>query len=160
MSASRNNAEENRRRLLDGLQKTVYDVMSTMAWSEVSFVGMEEVSGFTLKGGVAGMIRMMGEHQGIIGFTTRQHVAGELVSRITGLAASDLENEDLLDGVAELANMIGGGMKSKADIGGVDLTPPLALVGQEFTAVWKTHLPTFVLTFMLEEDVFRVYASV
>jgi hypothetical protein len=55
--------------------------------------------------------------------------------------------------------MVCGGMKTKAQIGSVSLSPPVAIVGQEFVAQWKTNHPTTVFTFQMDEGVLMVHAS-
>jgi CheY-specific phosphatase CheX len=132
--------------------------MSTMAWSEVNFAGIEETNSFTLSNEVGGLIRLYGNVTGMVGISANKAVHNEIVSRITGLPVDDLMQEDLLDGVAELANMICGGMKTKAQIPNIALSPPVAIVGSDYTALWKTDRPTLILTFQLEEDIFQVHA--
>ena len=145
-------------RLLEGLRNTVTEVMGTMAWSDVNFAGMEETNSFTLSNEVGGLIRLYGSFNGMVGISANKAVNNEIVSRITGLPVDDLMQEDLLDGVAELANMICGGMKTKAQVPDIALSPPVAIVGSDYTALWKTDRPTLIMTFQLEEDIFQVHA--
>lgn len=150
--------QEIKERLLEGLRATVTEVMGTMAWSEVNFAGMEETNSFTLSNEVGGLVRLFGSVTGMVGVSANRAVNNELVSRITGLGVDDLTQEDLLDGVSELANMICGGMKTKAQIPDIHLTPPVAIVGSDYTALWKTDRPTLIMTFQLEDDIFQVHA--
>ncbi|MBF0187938.1 MAG: chemotaxis protein CheX [Magnetococcales bacterium] len=144
--------------LITGLDASVQDILATMAWTSVSFEGREVVPDLLLSDGVAGLVRMQGDHEGMVAISTDKPVGMELVSRIIGLPADDLNTEDLLDGVGELANMICGGMKAKAGIGGVQLSSPVAIVGREYSALWKTHLKTEILSYALDKRLFRVHA--
>lgn len=147
-------------KLLEGLRATVVEVLGTMAWSEVIFVGVDESRSFTLSNEAVGLIQLYGTHYGMVGITANRSLTAEIVARITGLPADDLTQDDLLDGVAELANMICGGMKTKAQVTTLDLAPPISLVGKDFVGQWKTDHPTKILTFRLEEEVLQVYACI
>lgn len=153
-------SNEIRVKLLDGLRNTVIEVMGTMAWSSVHFAGMEETQDFILNDEVAGLIQLFGNQQGMVGISCKDTLGRELVGRIVGLPVADLNGDDLRDGVAELANMICGGMKTKAQITDINLSPPVAIIGRDYIAQWKTDHPTMVLTFQLEEEVFLVHACV
>ncbi|MBF0613247.1 MAG: chemotaxis protein CheX [Magnetococcales bacterium] len=153
-------SNDSRVKLLDGLRNTVIEVMGTMAWSSVQFAGMEETDDFILKDEVAGLIQLFGHHQGMVGISCKETLGRELVGRMVGLAVEDLTPEDLRDGVAELANMICGGMKTKAQISELNLSPPVAIIGRDYIAQWKTDHATMVLTFLIEEEVFLVHACI
>ncbi|MEG3638097.1 chemotaxis protein CheX [Magnetococcus sp. PR-3] len=146
--------------LISALQATVTEVMGTMAWAEVGFAGQEHSNSLTLNQEVGGLIRLRGEsEEGLVGIACNKRIASELVSRIVGLPAEELLPEDLIDGVAELANMICGGMKTKAEMKQLELSPPVAIVGSDYTAEWKTIGGAEVLTFLLEGENFQVHLS-
>ncbi|MBF0189531.1 MAG: chemotaxis protein CheX [Magnetococcales bacterium] len=146
-------------KLLTGLRLAVTEMMTSMAMSEVVFAGQESADSFTLTNEVVGLVRLDGQLHGMVGVSCSQALLREIVSRIVGLSPDELTMEDLLDGAAELANMVCGGMKTKAQIGSVNLSPPVAIVGQEYTAQWKTNHPTTVFTFQMDEGVLMVHAS-
>lgn len=152
--------ETNRERLLEGLRHTVTEVMHTMAWSNVALSGEESVPEFALSDEMGGLIRLSGSHTGMIGISSGSKLAREVVARIIGLDAAELEPDDLLDGVGELTNMICGGMKTKAQMADLVLSTPLAVVGTDYKALWKTDRPITVITFQIEECLFRVHASI
>ncbi|MEO5332339.1 MAG: chemotaxis protein CheX [Magnetococcus sp. YQC-5] len=144
-------------KLVVGLRPAVTDMMNAMAMSEVVFAGSETVDTFTLSGEVVGLVRLDGLVRGMVGVSCSQDLLREIVSRIVGLDPQELSLEDLLDGAAELANMVCGGMKTKAKIGDITLSPPVAIVGREYVAQWKTVHPTMVFTFQMDEGVLRVH---
>ncbi|MBF0448320.1 MAG: chemotaxis protein CheX [Magnetococcales bacterium] len=152
-------SEENKQKILDSLRLTVVEIMTTMAISEVIFSGKEKVNDFRLNREASGLVRLYGTHEGMIAVGCSLNLLRNIVSKIVGLPQEDLLQEDLLDGAAELANMIGGGMKSKAQIPGVVLSPPMSIVGMEYIASWKTGQPTEILTFQMEEGILQIYAS-
>lgn len=149
----------NSQRLLDALQRTVNAVLETMAWSEVAFLGVEREKNFLLDGEACGMVFLYGGHEGVVGVCCDRELAKELVAGITGLPSAEIIEEDLLDGMGELANMIGGGMKTKSEMADIILSPPMTVVGSAFRGVWKTDHPTHVLNFQVEGRPLQVMAS-
>ena len=149
-----------RDKLLIALRTTVVELMATMAMSEAVFAGEEVRTVFAFNNEAGGLVRLSGGHEGMLGVATNLTLLREVVSRIVGLDPGELTREDLLDGVAELANMICGNMKTKAQAGDIVLAPPIAIIGKEYSAEWKTNLPTTILTFQMDEGVLQVYASV
>ncbi len=141
------------------IRNSVGEIMATMAMSELVFAGMEKRLNFSLSDEAVGLVRLSGDRNGMLGISTNQVLLRIIVSRIIGLTPEELEREDLIDGIAELANMIGGSFKTKARIPNMTLSPPVAILGKEYVAEWKTSKPTMVLTFQAEEGVLQVYAS-
>lgn len=154
------NSAELRQKLLTGLRPAVTDMMNAMAMSEVVFAGQEMVDSFIMSNEVIGLVRLEGHLQGMVGVSCNQSLLREIVSRIVGLEPHELTKEDLLDGAAELANMVCGGMKTKASslTGFISLSPPLSIIGQEYIAQWKTIHPTTIFTFQMDEGVLRIHA--
>ncbi len=147
--------------MLDSLRNTVFETLETMAMAESTLVSTEKVPAFNVTGQISGLIYLTGSHEAIIGISGDKNVIADLISRIIGLPTEELMEEDLLDGVGELANMIGGGMKSKANIPlPANLSPPLAVVSDKNTILWRTNRPVHLFTFRTEEGTFKVHASV
>lgn len=146
-------------KLITALQNTVTEVMGTMAFADVGFEGLEEASQFSLSDEAVGLVALSGEVDGMVAVATTEGLVKEFVSRMVGLPADDLIKEDLIDGVSELANMVCGGMKSKAGIGNIQLAPPVSILGGDFTAALKTDNPIMVLKFQLELGRLHVYAT-
>jgi CheY-specific phosphatase CheX len=156
---SDNAAEENKTKILEALQVSVVEIMNTMAMTEVIYTGIETANTFSVKRQVTGLVRLMGAHNGMLAISCSLELLQATVSNIIGIAIEDLQQEDLLDGASELANMVGGGMKSKAQIPGVVLSPPMSIIGDAYMAEWKTDRQTDILTFQMEEGILQVYTS-
>ncbi len=148
-------------RLLDSLRTAVFETLETMAMAESALTNTEKRTTFHIKSQLCGLIHLTGTHEALLGISGDRAVIAGLISRIVGLPAEELEEEDLLDGIGELANMIGGGMKSKTNLPlPANLSSPLAIIGEPGTILWKTNRPTHLFTFQVEEGVFQVHASV
>ena len=141
------------------LQAVVLGVISTMAMTELTFSGMVCKAGFLLESEATGLIHLSGTHEGMLAISMNRAFLRVIISRFLGVPGSELSREDLLDGVAELANMVGGGFKSRSRLGGMRLSPPVALLGEACVAEWKTSQTTQVLTFQVDEDVLQVSLS-
>lgn len=129
----------------------VVEIILTMAMLESVFVGIEHKKVFFLNNEATGLVRLSGSHDGMLGVSTNQALLRVIVSSIVGVSPEELSQEDLLDGVAEIANMISGSFKARARLGGMSLSPPVAILGKEYVAAWKTSQPTQVLTFRMGE---------
>lgn len=150
---------EIRRRLIEGLRFTVPEVIETMAYCEAQFIGQDTNINFALSSEIAAMIRLYGGLDGMIAITSEELLVRTIVSRILGAVPEDLTSSDLLDGIAELINMVCGGMKTKAQINHIHLSPPLAIIGNDYTAVWKTDQPPVVMTFQVDNHVLKIHAG-
>ncbi|MBF0453311.1 MAG: chemotaxis protein CheX [Magnetococcales bacterium] len=152
-------SETNKEKILEALRVSVVEIMSTMAMSEVIYTGRETVDNFYLSKEVCGLVRIGGAHEGMIAISCNLELLGVIVSSIVGLSVDELQRDDLLDGAAELANMVGGGMKTKAQIPGVALSPPMSIIGGDYMAEWKTLRATEILTFQMELGILQIHAS-
>ncbi|MBF0369307.1 MAG: chemotaxis protein CheX [Magnetococcales bacterium] len=159
------NGDLYRQKVLDDLKNSTIEVLATMAMVEASLIDSREKAVFSLSGPVGGLIHLTGSGEGVFqegmfGIAGEVGLISDLVARIVGLDAGELTKEDLLDGVAELANMICGGMKSKGGIGPGRLSPPMAALGDGMLLLWKTSKPTRLMRFQMAAGVLEVHASV
>ncbi|MBF0629745.1 MAG: chemotaxis protein CheX [Magnetococcales bacterium] len=145
--------------IFNALQVAVVDVLARMAMTEAVFVHREKLPRFRLDQEAGGMVRLTGSQEGMIGITSPLGVVREIVSRIVSLPADQLTGEDLMDGIAELANMIGGGTKSNAGLTNVKVSTPMAMVGKELLAEWKTDRHTERFVFQVDDGVLYVLAA-
>ena len=152
-------ATEDDKEVIEQVRSAVIGIMSTMAMSEIEFLGDELQNQFLIEQEATGLVRLSGSHDGMMGVATDQTSLRLIVSLMVGLEAEALEREDLLDGIAELANMICGNFKARTRLGEMHLSSPVAMVGKEFMAEWKTNKPTKVLTFQIGEGTLQVFLS-
>ncbi|MBF0131446.1 MAG: chemotaxis protein CheX [Magnetococcales bacterium] len=143
----------------DALQVAVVDVLNRMAMSDAVFIHRESVPRFRLDSETGGMVRLSGALNGMIGLTCHLGLVKDLVSRIGGLPSDQLEREDVMDGIAELANLFGGWTKTNAGVSDVRVSAPMAFIGQEVVAEWKTDRPTERFIFHVNDDALHVLAS-
>ncbi|MBF0310241.1 MAG: chemotaxis protein CheX [Magnetococcales bacterium] len=147
--------------LLEKLEQSIHEVLQSTIWQDPIYLGIEEVPSFSVSNKVTGLIRFHGsEHpDGMIGISMSKAFTAFVVSKITGLPEDDFTEDDLLDGAAELTNMIAGRFKSSANFGSTSLSPPVAIIGTQFRAIWKTRRSTIILTFQVDNELLQVHAS-
>ncbi|MBF0418543.1 MAG: chemotaxis protein CheX [Magnetococcales bacterium] len=153
------NGDDKRETVFAALQVAVVDVLSRMAMTEALFVHREKMNRFYLDMEAGAMIRLTGDWEGMIGISGSLELVRSIVSRIVGLPAEQLNTADLMDGIAELANMVGGGTKSNAGMANVKVHPPMAVIGKEVMAEWKTDRSTEKFIFEVEESTLLVLAN-
>jgi chemotaxis protein CheX len=96
----------------------------------------------TRTGLISGMMLLCGEKNAVLSITMTKAVASTLVAYMTGILPEDIEEEDLCDGAAELANMIAG--RAKVDLVGTEyhfgITPPFSIEGEDYSIVYKNKM--------------------
>jgi chemotaxis protein CheX len=147
-------------RIAEGLKLSVREVMSTMAMAEVSAGSEQACAEFSVAGPAAGLMFLAGERKGMVAVSMPEALARGVIANITGLAPDTLSRQDLLDGIGELINMLSGGMKTKVADPAIQLSPPIAILGNEYAVEWKTGRPTMVLEFESSGERFTVHACV
>ncbi|MBF0178271.1 MAG: chemotaxis protein CheX [Magnetococcales bacterium] len=151
---------EHRRILLDALQGVTLQILESESWGTVTCDAVKVLPSFQLTREVCGVVHILGALHGLVAVMATQRTVAAIIGTITGSQTRELTQEDILDGIAELANMVCGNMKSRAQIGNLAITPPVAIMGTEFIAQWKTVLPVHQLTFHMRDHTLVVLASV
>ena len=151
--------EKNQSALADALRNSVADVFKTMAGLETTFVGIKQKEKFSLSGRPAGaMMVNIKNRSGVLAVVFTDALARRIASGLTGAKAGDITREELSDVLAEVVNMVGGGMKTSYGKAGIDITPPLSVTGDGFTLDLKTDHPTLALAFRIMGGTFEVLA--
>jgi chemotaxis protein CheX len=82
---------------------------------------------------ISGVIGLAGTHKGVLAIHIPQKVAMAITGTFLGMEVEEL-NEDVEDAVGELANMLGGNVKSILSANGrdIDLSLPSTIIGQRY----------------------------
>ncbi|MHC5067010.1 MAG: chemotaxis protein CheX [Planctomycetota bacterium] len=83
--------------------------------------------------GISGVLGLSGEVQGILAITFPEEVALSVISSFTGDTYADITS-DVVDGVKELANIVGGAAKTKIEAKGFKygISLPKVVVGYNY----------------------------
>jgi len=146
--------------IVEGLRDTVLNIFITMIGTEPSYTGVREVGRFRISGDVIGVMSLSGKSSGMVACGVSEEFARKIVSRMTGIKTTEITAGDLSDGLAEIANMVCGGLKNQVLSTGVELSPPLSIIGTNSTLEWKIDHPAVVLAFEMDGMTFEVMACI
>ncbi len=109
------------------------EIFSTMVMMDVS-VSEEGVNDSgRLQDTITGLIGLAGTHKGVLAIHIPHPVALAITSNFLGIDISEI-NEDVEDAVGELANMLGGNVKTVLTENGrdIDLSLPSTISGSSY----------------------------
>ncbi len=104
---------------------------------------------------ISGFVSLFGSNKAIIQICIDKNSASRLVSNMIGISESSLTNEDVYDGVAEIANMVAGMIKTflaKKDYQ-FELIPPFIITGNDYSIIHTKSVPVIDLKFLGDNDV-------
>jgi len=143
----------------DVLRSAVGALFMTMAGMEPCFKDIRRSDEFSITADVAGLMYLSGAEPGLVACGVSEELGRCIIGRMTGLPAEEIRDRDLLDGLAEVVNIIAGHMKTRCPEMGISLTPPIALSGKGCALTWKTYRPVMTLVFDVEGEEFTVVAG-
>jgi chemotaxis protein CheX len=106
---------------------------------------------------ISGMVGMAGTHKGMLAIHIPEKVAMAITSNFLGLDVDEI-NEDVQDAIGELANMLGGSVKSFLSDGGKDikLSLPSTIFGEEYTFQCPDEVDLILVPFAAPQGEFLV----
>lgn len=109
------------------------EIFSTMVMMEISVNGDQMAESIPLTESISGVIGMAGTHKGVLAIHIPNKVAMTITGSFLGMDVEEI-NEDVEDAVGELANMLGGNVKSILSENGkdIDLSLPTTITGQQY----------------------------
>ncbi len=111
------------------LRGAVGALFMTMAGIEPCFREARLQDNFFITADVAGIMYLTGEEPGLIACGVSSQLGRSIIGKMTGLPEDELHDRDMLDGLAEVVNIIAGHIKTRWPETGIRLTPTLALSG-------------------------------
>jgi chemotaxis protein CheX len=109
------------------------EIFSTMIMMEVGVSDNEDSGSMSLVDSISGVIGLAGTHKGVLAIHLPVRVAMAITSSFLGMEVDEV-NEDVEDAVGELANMLGGNLKTILSENGrdIDLSLPTTISGKEY----------------------------
>lgn len=129
--------------------KEILDKMTGIIVTEES-VNLEVLREF--KEQVSGMVVLVGEKKLIFSVCMSTVTARHIVGGMTNTPNEEVKNADLIDGVSELANIVGGNVRAKLAARGEDYTMllPFTIIGDNYHVVHKSKTPIFIRKYNAE----------
>ncbi len=110
------------------------EIFSTMVMMDVTVENDNVENSGSLHDTITGLIGLTGTHKGVLAVHVPNAVAMAITSSFLGMEVSEI-NEDVEDAVGEIANMLGGNVKTVLTENGrdIDLSLPSTISGLSYT---------------------------
>ena len=139
------------------ISRSTIEIFTTMVMMEV-----DPVAGFIKDDGplidsITGLIGFAGTHKGALAIHLPNQVALDITSNFLGMDVEGI-NEDVEDAVGEIANMIGGDIKSYLSETGrdINLSLPSTISGAEYDFQPNKNAEVFMVAFNTTNGQFMV----
>ncbi len=133
------------------------EIFTGMVMMDISTAGEPMGELGPLKDTITGMVGLAGVHKGLVAVHFPYDVALAITSSFLGMEVSEL-NEDVQDAVGEIANMLGGNVKTLLSDRGkdIELSLPSTISGDEYNFSSQEQVEQVILPFKAPAGVFHV----
>lgn len=141
----------------DKLIESTIEIFTGMVMMDVSVAGaaMEKIG--PLKQSITGMVGLAGTHKGVLAVHFPKQIALDVTSSFLGMDVGEI-NEDVQDAIGEIANMLGGNLKTILSDRGRDiqLSLPSTISGDEYAFSSQADAEQIILPFQAPSGIFFV----
>ncbi len=133
------------------------EIFSSMVMMELRVKGDIQSTLAPLENSITGVIGLAGTHKGVLAMHFPKPVAMAITGSFLGMDVDEI-NEDVEDAVGELANMLGGSVKSILSAKGrdIDLSLPSVISGENYDFQPTRELERVVIPFQCDAGEFIV----
>ncbi|MFT5726634.1 MAG: chemotaxis protein CheX [Desulforhopalus sp.] len=133
------------------------EIFSSMVMMEVTVKGDIQSTLAPLENSITGVIGLAGTHKGVLAMHFPKPVAMAITGSFLGMDVDEI-NEDVEDAVGELANMLGGSVKSILSAKGrdIDLSLPSVISGENYDFQPTREIERVVIPFQCDAGDFMV----
>ena len=137
--------------------ESTQEIFSSMIMLEVSPGEPFKRNDDRLKDSISGIIGLAGATKGLLAIHLPKATALTVTTAFLGMEVGEID-ENVRDAVGELANMLGGSIKSVVDPNGSDvqLSMPSAIYGEEYSVDCLADAETITVPFSFDEHHFMV----
>lgn len=124
---------------------------------EIAVHGEQTTKSMALKESISGVIGLAGTHKGVLAIHIPNKVAMAITSAFLGMDVDEM-SEDVEDAVGELANMLGGNVKSILSENGRDisLSLPSTITGQHYDFQPTKEAERIIIPFRCDAGEFAI----
>jgi chemotaxis protein CheX len=139
------------------LVDTTVEIFTTMVMMEVSQSGEPLNELQSMKNSITGMVGLAGTHKGVIAIHTPNAVALGITGGFLGMEVTEI-NDDVHDAIGEIANMLGGNIKTILSDRGKDiiLSLPSTISGEEYRFQSQNDVDMVIVPFTSPSGTFYV----
>lgn len=141
----------------DKLIESTIEIFTGMVMMDVSVAGAAMQKIGPLKQSITGMVGLAGTHKGVLAVHFPKHIALDVTSSFLGMDVAEI-NEDVQDAIGEIANMLGGNLKTILSDRGRDiqLSLPSTISGDEYAFSSQADAEQIILPFQAPSGIFFV----
>jgi chemotaxis protein CheX len=133
------------------------EIFSTMVMMEISVSGDTLTKSLPLTESISGVIGLAGTYKGVLAVHIPYKVAMAITGSFLGMDIDEI-NEDVEDAVGELANMLGGNVKSILSENGrdIDLSLPSTISGRQYDFQPTKEAERIIIPFKCDAGEFSI----
>jgi chemotaxis protein CheX len=137
--------------------ESTIEIFTGMVMMEVSVAGEPLLEMAPLKQSITGMVGLAGIHRGVLAVHFPNQVALDVTGSFLGMEVEEI-NADVQDAIGEIANMLGGNLKTILSDRGKDiqLSLPSTISGDEYSFTSHADVDQVILPFQAPAGVFYV----
>lgn len=137
--------------------ESVKEIFSSMLMMEISVSGENMTQSLPMADSISGVIGLAGTHKGVLAIHIPNSVAMAITAAFLGMDVAEI-NEDVEDAVGELANMLGGNVKSILSEKGrdIDLSLPSTISGKLYDFQPTKEAERIIIPFRCDAGEFTV----
>lgn len=141
----------------DRIIEAAKEIFSSMLMMEISVVEDTNIKLHPLINSISGVIGLAGTHKGVLAIHIPHQVAIAITSSFLGMDVEEI-NSDVEDAIGELANMLGGNVKSILSEKGrdINLSLPTTISGQHYDYQTNKDAETIVILLKCETGQFAI----
>jgi len=140
----------------DKIIESTLEIFTGMVMMETSVAGELPLKLGILKNSITGMVGLAGTHKGVIAVHLPEQVALAVTTSFLGMEVDEI-NADVQDAIGEIANMLGGNLKTILSDQGKDiqLSMPSTISG-DYSFSSQADVDQIILPFQAPAGVFYV----
>ena len=141
----------------DKLIESTIEIFTGMVMMEITVAGEPMSKLGPLQQSITGMVGLAGTHKGVLAVHFPNQVAMEVTGSFLGMEVDEI-NADVQDAIGEIANMLGGNLKTILSDRGKDiqLSLPSTISGDQYSFSSQVDVDQVILPFQAPGGVFYV----
>lgn len=141
----------------DKVIESTIEIFTGMVMMEISVAGEPLATLGSLEDSITGMVGLAGIHKGVLAVHFPKQVALDVTSSFLGMEVEEI-NADVQDAIGEIANMLGGNLKTILSDRGKDimLSLPSTISGSQYSFTSQAEVDQVILPFLTPSGMFYV----
>lgn len=141
----------------DKIIESTKEIFTSMVMMEIEVAGPPMESIGPLSQSITGMVGLAGVHKGVLAIHIPNQVAFDITGSFLGMEVSEI-NADVQDAIGEIANMLGGNLKTILSDKGKDiqLSLPSTISGDQYNFTSQAEVDQIILPFKAPSGTFFV----